>query len=136
MFVIDFIIFFLFAVFGWIALMGLSHTEKKWLGGFGGFLAIVFIVVSQIIKFQTDYFTESSFGNAEPVGQWVVPGFIVLGIYLLGLINYRLIKAAVKAKSWQRWGLVVLDIVVTIIYLWAGSVTLFFVGFSYFPFAP
>ncbi|RKQ33994.1 hypothetical protein D8M06_09245 [Oceanobacillus halophilus] len=133
---IDFILFALFTVIGSFLIIGMNHKEKKWIGGIGGLLALIFIVVSQIIKFQSGFFGARSFEASEPVGQWVVPCFIVLGLYLLGMINYRWLKAAWKKQSWLRWALISLDILFSFIYLWFGGLVLFVVAFTYFPFAP
>ncbi|SET52685.1 hypothetical protein SAMN05421676_105189 [Salinibacillus kushneri] len=132
----DFILFILFVAIGWCVLIGTTGKEKKWIGGAGGLLVIIFIVVSQIIKVQSGFFIERSRDSSIPVGQWVVSSCVVLGIYLLAMINYRLIKAAVRRQSWQRWGLIFADILFTVIYVWAGSIALFVVAFTYFPFAP
>ncbi|MCL7745652.1 hypothetical protein [Halalkalibacter alkaliphilus] len=133
---IDFSIFVLFAVVGGFLLIGMTKQEKKWFGGIGGIMAVIFIVVSQIIKLQSGFFVERSVETSEPVGQWVVPCFIVLALYLLGMINYRWINAALKKQSWQKWGLISLDILFSLIYLCFGAFALFVVTFTYFPFAP
>lgn len=110
--------------------------EKKWIGGIGGIFAIAFIVGSQIIKLQSGFFETRTIENAEQVGTWVVPCFIVLGLYLLGMINYRWMKAAMNKQGWVRWGLVLSDILFSLVYLWFGGFALFLVAFAYFPFAP
>ncbi|MFD2043831.1 hypothetical protein ACFSTA_07035 [Ornithinibacillus salinisoli] len=135
-FIIDYLIFVVFTLVGWCLLIGSSKLEKKWIGGIGGLLAVIFIIVSQIIKFQSGFFEERTLESSEPVGQWVAPGFIVLGIYLLIMINYRCVKAALNKQSWQRWGLIFFDILFSLIYLWVGTFALFIVAFTYFPFAP
>ncbi|MCT2536437.1 hypothetical protein NC661_03745 [Aquibacillus koreensis] len=132
----DFILFGLFALMGGCLLIGLSRKEKKWIGGIGGLMALVFIVVSQIIKLQTGFYGEWSQEVSETVGQWVVPCFLVLGIYLLGMINYRWIKAALNKELWVKWLLLGLDILFSLVYIWFGGFVLFIVAFTYFPFAP
>ncbi|GAE26766.1 hypothetical protein JCM9140_2861 [Halalkalibacter wakoensis JCM 9140] len=52
------------------------------------------------------------------------------------MINYRWIKAALKKKSWLKWGLIGLDILFTFLFLIGGAFALFIVTFMYFPFAP
>ncbi len=136
MFKIDYILLVLFTVVGSILLIGMTNREMKWIGGIGGLLVSVFIVVSQIIKFQSGFFEGQSTEASEAVGQWVVPSFVVLGIYLLGMINYRWIKAALKRQSWVKWGLLALDLLFSILYLYIGAFLLFIVAFTYFPFAP
>ncbi|WP_163970392.1 hypothetical protein [Oceanobacillus halotolerans] len=132
----DFIIFVVFSGIGAFLTIGMTTNEKKWIGGIGGLLALIFIVVSQIIKLQSGFFEGRTVETAEPVGEWVVPGFLVLGIYLLGMINYHWIKAAWKKDTWGRWGLIILDILFSLLYLLFGSFVLFIVAFTYFPFAP
>ncbi|KHF41708.1 hypothetical protein [Halalkalibacter okhensis] len=136
MLTIDYVIFALFVVVGGCLLIGMSKKEKRWFGGIGGLMASIFIVVSQIIKLQSGLFEERTVESSEPVGQWVVPFFIVLGLYLLAMINYRWIKFALTKQSWQKWVFICLDILFSFIYLLFGSFALFIVVFSYFPFAP
>ncbi|MDT8860141.1 hypothetical protein N0O92_07835 [Alkalihalobacillus sp. MEB130] len=99
-------------------------------------MLVVFIGVSQLIKLQSGFFESRTTETSEAVGQWVVPCFVILAIYLLGLINYRLIKVALKQQSWVKWGVIALDILLSLIYLSAGAFALFIVTFTYFPFAP
>ncbi|WP_106498320.1 hypothetical protein [Lentibacillus sp. Marseille-P4043] len=132
----DYILFVLFALVGWCMLIGTTKQEKKWIGGIRALLAVVFIMVSQIIKFQSGFFETRSVAVSEIVGTWVAPYFIILGLYLLGMINYRLIKTALGRKIWERWGLILFDILLSLVYLWFGSTALFVVAFTYFPFAP
>ncbi|WP_186580456.1 hypothetical protein [Aquibacillus kalidii] len=133
---IDYILFLLFTVAGWCLIIGLTNKEKKWIGGIGGVLVTVFIIVSQIIKFQSGFFETVNNESSQTVGKWVLPCFIVLGVYLLGMINYRWIKAALKKQAWQRWGLIVLDLFFSLLYIWCGGFLVFIVAFTYFPFAP
>jgi len=117
-------------------LIGTTKREKVWIGGIGGVISIVFILVSQIIKLQTGFFESRSLEASEAVGNWVVIGYFVLGLYLLVIINYRIIKTALKMKSRSRWLLIITDVIVTVAYLIIGGFGLFIVAFTYFPFAP
>ncbi|WP_218775560.1 hypothetical protein [Oceanobacillus senegalensis] len=117
-------------------LIGTTRQERKWLGGIGGILVFIFIVGGQIIKIQSGFFEGRTTESAQQVGEWVVPWYIVLGFYLLVMINYRWIQVALKNVSWKRWLLISLDILFSLVYLWGGWIGLFVVAFTYFPFAP
>ncbi|SET64704.1 hypothetical protein SAMN05216389_11859 [Oceanobacillus limi] len=132
----DYIIFILFTVVASCLLIGTTKREKKWIGGTAGVLAVIFIVVSQVIKFQSGYFESRTGEAAEAVGQWVAPSYIALGCFLIGMINYRWIKAALKQQSWHRWSLIMLDVLFSLLLFVFGYFSLFFVAFMYFPFAP
>ncbi|WP_138417143.1 hypothetical protein [Aquibacillus sediminis] len=133
---IDYILFILFIVIGWCLLIGMTKVEKKWIGGTGAVFAVIFIVVSQIIKLQSGFFSARTTEASTSVGQWVVPCFLILGFYVLGIINYRLVKLALTKQSWQRWGWIGFVILFSILYIWVGGFALFIVAFTYFPFAP
>ncbi|MRG87182.1 hypothetical protein GH754_12775 [Salinibacillus xinjiangensis] len=126
----------MFVIIGSCLLIGTTRREKKWIGGTGGLLAVIFIVGSQIVKLQSGFFDSRTRESLELVGQWVLPCFFVLGLYILGMINYRMFKAAFQKTSWQRWGMIGLDILVSFLYIWAGGFVIFVIAFMYFPFAP
>ncbi|MFC4402618.1 hypothetical protein [Gracilibacillus xinjiangensis] len=133
---IDLILFVTFLLITGCLFIGTSKHEKIWLGGVGASLLIIFLIVGQIIKWQTGFFVERTEDNSAAVGNWVVSFYIILMIYLLVLLNYRMIKMAISKRSPVKWSLIVLDILLSIIIILLGYFGLFFVAFMYFPFAP
>ncbi|WP_026572071.1 MULTISPECIES: hypothetical protein [Sediminibacillus] len=132
----DYIIAILFGLIAYGLLFRASKREKRLLGGLGTILGIVFLIGSQIVKWQSGFFEGYNQESSEAVGSWVIPGFIVLGTYLLLLINYRWIGFAWGQTSAVKWTLIVADIVFSLFYIIGGYCLLFVLGVLYFPFAP
>ncbi|SDM28202.1 hypothetical protein [Sediminibacillus halophilus] len=132
----DYIIVILFSFITFGLLFKASKREKQWLGGFGALLGIIYLIGSQIVKWQSGFFNSSSGEGSEAVGNWIIPGFIILGIYLLLLINYRWIRFAWGQAPAVKWTLIFVEIVFSLFYIIAGYFLVFVLGVLYFPFAP
>ncbi|QTN00618.1 hypothetical protein ERJ70_15740 [Sediminibacillus dalangtanensis] len=132
----DYTIAILFGLIAFGLLFRASKREKRWLGGFGAILGIIFLIGCQIVKWQSGFFDGYNQESSEAVGNWVVLGFIILGIYLLLLINYRWIRFAWGQTPAVKWTLLFVEIVFSLFYIIAGYFLLFVLGVLYFSFAP
>ncbi|WP_053218385.1 hypothetical protein [Virgibacillus senegalensis] len=132
----DYFIVIVFSLITLGMLFKASTLEKRLWGGIGATLGATFIIGSQIVKWRSGFFEGYSRVSSEAVGNWVAPGFIILGIFLLLLINYRLIRFAWDQKPAVKWILIVVDIVFSLFYIIAGYLLLFVLAVLYFPFAP
>ncbi|SDJ99441.1 hypothetical protein [Sediminibacillus albus] len=132
----DYIIFVLFVLISWGLLFRATKREKRLLGGISAVLGVGFIIGSQIVKLQSGFFTGQSTESSEAVGEWVLPGTVLLGVYLLIAINYRWIRLALTKTAGVKWTFIALDVLFSIAYLFFGYFLLFIIAFLYFPFAP
>lgn len=137
----DFIITAFYLLLVCCLLIGATKKLKLWFGSISGLLVIIFLTGAQIIKYQTGFYNLSSSawrssGASETVGNWVVPGFIVLGVALLTLIEFRMIRKACQIRSSIKWLIVFLALFLAVAFIWLGYMLLFIVAFQYFPFAP
>ncbi|WP_113869116.1 hypothetical protein [Paraliobacillus ryukyuensis] len=113
-----------------------TKKEFKIIGSIALVLDLLFIAITQVVKFQTGHFFNPSSETFEAVGGWVLSFFMLLSLYILFVMNYRWIKAALTKKGWVKGFLIALDVLVSIILILVGSFLLFILGVLYFGFAP